>query len=163
MRTLPKNGSVEAWTSATPDEVWAIVADVTRVGEWSHECIGARWLDGATAARPGARFSGANTVSRARWSRVCEIAAADAPHRLVWRTVPTRWFRDSTEWQIRLDPDDDGTRITQTFHVVKIGPVMDRLYYLLTPPHRDRSPALTDDVRRLARLAAGNPSSMVDG
>ena len=29
-----------------------MLADVTRIGEWSHECQGAEWLDGAATAAP---------------------------------------------------------------------------------------------------------------
>ena len=107
MRTLKKKGRVEATTDATPEQVWAVVADVTRIGEWSHECRTGAWLDGSTTAHPGARFSGANRVGKVKWSRVNEIVSADAPDELVWRTVPTRWFPDSTEWRIRLEPDGD--------------------------------------------------------
>ena len=60
MGTLKRSGRVEAVTDATPEQVWAVVADVTRVGEWSHECKVGVWADGATSARPGARFRGSN-------------------------------------------------------------------------------------------------------
>jgi hypothetical protein len=154
MGTLKRSGRVETVTAASPEQVWAVVADVTRVGEWSHECRGAVWLDGATAAAPGARFGGSNRLGRVKWSRVNEIVTAEAPHLLVWRTVPSRMYPDSTEWQIRIDADDDSTRIVQTFEVLKLNPVMDRLIYLVTPAHRDRLPALADDIRRLGEVAA---------
>jgi hypothetical protein len=32
--------------------VWRVIADVTRTGEWSHECHHVTWLGGATAAAP---------------------------------------------------------------------------------------------------------------
>ena len=40
------------------DEVWDVVRDPTRVGEWSHECVGAAWIGDADRAVPGARFRG---------------------------------------------------------------------------------------------------------
>ena len=40
--------------------MWAVVRNVIRVGEWSHECVGADWLAGADAPVPGARFRGRN-------------------------------------------------------------------------------------------------------
>jgi Polyketide cyclase / dehydrase and lipid transport len=157
MGTLKRSGRVETVTDATPEQVWAVVADVTRVGEWSHECGGAMWVEGATSARAGARFSGANRVGRVKWSRVNEIVCVDAPRELAWRTVPTRLYPDSTEWRIRIEPEDGKTRIVQTFDVLKLNPVMDRLIYLVTPAHRDRLPALADDVRRLGEVAAQQP------
>src|SRR5678815_3766100 len=33
---------------APPNDVYALLSDVTRTGEWSPECVRCRWLDGAT-------------------------------------------------------------------------------------------------------------------
>ena len=38
------------------EEVWALVSDVTRIGEFSPETFEAEWLDGATG--PAARSAG---------------------------------------------------------------------------------------------------------
>ena len=155
MGTLLKDAHIEVVADAPVDAVWNVVVDVTRTGEWSHECNGAEWLDGATHAVPGARFRGRNKQGRTRWSRQCEITVVDNERQLTWRTVPTVVYRDSTDWSIMLEPVDNGarTRITQTYHVTKIGPVMDRLFYLLVPAHRDRIDALTADIRRLGEVA----------
>jgi hypothetical protein len=34
---LSLSGEVQVTTTAAPSAVWAVLADVTRVGEWSHE------------------------------------------------------------------------------------------------------------------------------
>jgi hypothetical protein len=154
MGTLRRQGRVEAVTEANPEDVWAVVSDVTRIGEWSHECHGATWLDGATTARPGARFIGSNRTGRTRWSRTNEVVVADAPRELAWVTVPTWLYRDSTRWRITLEPHPGGTRIVQTYEVLRLGPLVDRLLYLCVPAHRDRMPALAADVRRLGDVAA---------
>jgi hypothetical protein len=155
MGTLIRTAKVEAPSAASPGEVWAVLADVTRTGEWSHECTQVDLLDGATGTRPGTRFRGRNICGRNKWSRVNEVLAVDAPHELVWRTVPTRLFRDSTVWSIRIEPAaDGGSTIIQSYDVVKLGPVLDRLFWLLVPTHRDRRPALAEDMRRLGEVAA---------
>ncbi len=147
------------------EAVWEVVRDVTRVGEWSHECVGARWLGGATTATPGVRFRGRNRAGLFRWGRVCEILAA-APYELVWRTVPTALYPDSTRWTIRLHPEDGATRIEQTFTVLRAPKLLDALYARLIPPHQDRTAALTADLRRLgdvASTASGTPQVPVLG
>jgi hypothetical protein len=160
MGTLQRNSRVEVVTEASPEAVWEIVSDVTRVGDWSHECRSSDWVDGATSARPGARFRGRNKVDWISWSRVNEVVTADAPRELAWKTIATRFFPDSTLWTITLEPVDGGTRIVQTYEVLKLGPIMDRLYYLTTPKHRDRSAALTEDLARLGELArTGAPAT----
>ena len=154
MGKLQWNGRVETIAAATPSEIWAVVSDISRIGEWSHECRSGAWLDDAVEAKPGARFVGTNKVGRYTWSRTSEIVTADAPHVLAWRTEPSHRYRDSTEWRIELEPHERGTRIVQTYKILAINPVMERLVYLVTPAHRNRMPALGTDVERLAEVAA---------
>ena len=148
MGTLPRRGQVEVLSQADPAAIWDIVADVTRVGEWSHECHGAVWVGTDTAARPGARFRGTNRVGRVGWSRTNEVVTADRPDTFSWRTVPSSFYRDSTEWTITCEPVDGGTRVVQRFEVLALSAFMDRLFYLVTPTHRDRSAALRADRSR---------------
>jgi hypothetical protein len=151
-RRVQKAGQCQVPVDAPIDAVWAVVRDVTRTGEWSHECVEVAWLDGATSAVPGARFRGRNRASIFRWGRVCEIIGAE-PHELVWRTVPTALYPDSTVWTIRLRPDGGGTTLEQTFAAVRVPKVLEVLYALVIPTHRDRTAALTEDLRRLGSLA----------
>ena len=159
MGTLMKTGRVEAATAATPAQVWAVLADVTRIGEWSHECRGAVWLDGADRAAVGARYRGTNRAGRTRWSRCCTIVTAEPDRELAWETEPSPLYRDSTRWRIVLQPEGDGTRIVQTFEVLKLGRVVERLIYLVMAAHRNRLPALTGDVERLGRIALAEPAA----
>lgn len=157
-RRVQKRGRAAVEVEADIEAVWAVVRDVTRVGEWSHECVDASWLGGATSATPGARFRGRNRAGIVRWGRVCEIVSAD-PHALVWRTVPTTLYPDSTEWRIRLHPLPGGTEIEQSFEVVRAPRMLDMLYARVIPAHRDRTMALTDDLRRLGALAVESTHS----
>ncbi|HEX3261573.1 MAG TPA: SRPBCC family protein [Pseudonocardia sp.] len=158
-RRLPQAGAAEVVVDAAPEAVWAVLADVTRIGEWSHECRGAEWLDGATAAAPGVRFRGRNKVGAlVRWARVCVIRAVDAPHELVWETVGPPLMRDASLWRVRLDPVDGGTRIRQEFRILSMAAWADRAVAAVIPAHRDRIAALEADLRRLgevARVSAG--------
>jgi hypothetical protein len=157
METLPRHGSVQVTTSATPEQVWDVLADVTRTGEWSHETHGAEWLDGTGPAVPGARFKGRNKHGRTGWTRLCRIEDADRGRRISWVTVPTRLYPDSTRWTYDLSSGDGGTTITQSFEVLKLSAFWDRVYALLIPAHRDRSAALAEDLRRLGEVAARAP------
>ena len=152
------NGQSQVTVDAEPDAVWDVVRDVTRVGEWSHECVDVAWLDGATAAIPGARFRGRNKQGIFRWGRVCEIVSAE-PYELVWRTVPTALYPDSTEWKIRLQGVGNATQIEQLFRVLRGPKLLALAYGLLLPAHRDRTAALTKDLRRLGDLAERSDSA----
>jgi hypothetical protein len=52
--------AAEQVVAARPELVWDLVADVTRVGGWSPECIRAAWLGEPGRPQPGARFTGHN-------------------------------------------------------------------------------------------------------
>lgn len=154
-RRVQKSGRTEVVVDAHPDAVWDVVRDPTRVGEWSHECVAATWLDGATRAEPGARFRGRNRQRMFRWGRICEVVSAD-DHELVWRTVPTALYPDSTEWRIAVEPAEGGTMITQRFSVVKATKLLEPVYATMIPDHRDRDAALREDLRRLGAVAAAS-------
>jgi hemerythrin-like domain-containing protein len=155
-RTVQHQGATAVVVDADIDAVWDVVRDPTRVGEWSHECIDGEWVGDATSARPGARFRGRNKQGLFRWGRLCEIVDAE-PYELVWRTIPTRLYPDSTEWALHLARVDGGTRIEQTFRVVK-GTKLEAVYATVLPAHRDRTAALTGDLERIGALAAGAPT-----
>ena len=48
MTDFPEHGSASIEINAAPEAVWALVADITRMGEYSPECVHAAWENGAT-------------------------------------------------------------------------------------------------------------------
>jgi uncharacterized protein YndB with AHSA1/START domain len=155
-RRVARTCRAEVIAGAPVEAVWRVVADVTRTGEWSHECLQVSWLGGATAAVPGARFRGRNRAGWWRWSRMCEVLAVDPPRQIAWRTVPTPLFMDSSDWRITLEPAGAGTQIVQTFAVTKCSRWWEWIVARAIPRHIDRSAALTDDLRRIAAVAAAD-------
>lgn len=66
---------------ATPaDVLYRMVADLPRMGEWSPECERVEWVDGATTASVGARFTGHNRAGSRQWSTHGTVTSA-APGR----------------------------------------------------------------------------------
>jgi Polyketide cyclase / dehydrase and lipid transport len=65
-RRAAMTGRAEATVAAPVDAVWQVIADVTRTGEWSHECRDVVWLDGAVRAAPGVRSGGNDNLTRWR-------------------------------------------------------------------------------------------------
>ncbi|HXW88242.1 MAG TPA: SRPBCC family protein [Streptosporangiaceae bacterium] len=162
-----RHSTVDTYIDATPDAVYDLVADVTRTGERSTECVACTWLPGHDAGRVGARFRGHNRAPHFRWTRICEVLVADRGREFAFRTVPSRWnygASDSSIWGYRLQPEGAGTRLTH-FHevVVMPPPVMASLYGRFFPHHKDpRVPmAHTIDTlrRQLEATAASSPTA----
>lgn len=150
---LQSEGRSSVITSASARAVWEIITDPKRIGEWSHETHDGDWIGRSNTAVPGARFSGSNRLGRLKWTRVNQVVEVHPAHHYSWRTVPSALYPDSTLWTITLEPHAEGTEIVQTFEVLRINPIINRLYYLVAPAHRQREAALTADLRRLADVA----------
>ena len=80
----------------------------------------------------------------------------DPPRTLIWRTGGLWGKVDSTQWRLDLEPVTGGTRIIQTYQVLRVAPGLDRVYWRLIKAHRDRRAALADDLDRLAALAVAH-------
>jgi deazaflavin-dependent oxidoreductase (nitroreductase family) len=155
-RRVARTCRAQVIAGAPIESVWRVITDVTRTGEWSHECHHVTWLGGATALAPGARFRGRNRSAWLRWSRTCEVLTADPPHHIAWRTIPTPLFVDSTDWRITLEAAGAGTRIVQTFQVTRCPRWWEWIVARVNPRHIDRSAALTEDLQRIGAVAAAD-------
>ncbi len=149
---MRRNCQARVTVDAPVDAVWGLVSDVTRVGEWSGECRGCVWADGADTAVRGARFRGRNRRGGLRWTRLNEVTDVEVPHRLGWRTVTRFPYPDSVEWELRLTETREGTEVVESFRVVKLPRVMEWLIGIFMPAHRDRSTDLAEDLARLKEV-----------
>ena len=62
--------------AAGPEQVYALVSDLPRMGEWSPENTGGKWLKGATGAAVGAKFQGTNALGKKKWKTISKVTAA---------------------------------------------------------------------------------------
>jgi hypothetical protein len=77
-----KTGTASIVVDRAPAEVWAALADITRMGEWSPECIAGRWVSPATGPSVGAKFEGDNVAKLAgltlkKWTTTSEVTACE--------------------------------------------------------------------------------------
>jgi hypothetical protein len=70
---------------APGDQLYALVSDLPRMGEWSPECTRVSWIGGATGAVVGARFIGHNRVGAIRWYTQGEVLEAEPGRRFAFR------------------------------------------------------------------------------
>ena len=98
---------------APADVLYSLVSDVTRMGEWSPENVGARWLGAATAPQIGARFRGSNRRGWRRWSTTCTVVTAD-PGRTFAFHVDVAGI-PASRWAYEFKADAGGTLVTETW------------------------------------------------
>jgi len=122
-------GSVTVTMAASPDTVWDLVSDITRIGEFSPETFEAVWLGGANGPAVGAKFKGhvkRNGVGPIYWT-LCEVT----------RVVPGEVFEFAVlvngqvinRWGYTLAAIDGGTEVTEYF-ALQAG-ALTRIYWLL--------------------------------
>ncbi|MEO6700034.1 MAG: SRPBCC family protein [Jatrophihabitantaceae bacterium] len=117
--------------------VYEMVSDLPRMGEWSPENRGARWL-GSRAERPhrpalGDRFVGHNRAGLLRWSTAGRVTVADPGREFGFEVsfgpLPV------AHWHYRFsdtsDPDGPSCTVTESWterRPAAIRPVLDALF-----------------------------------
>ena len=131
------SGEVSLRMAAPPERVWALVSDVTRIGEFSPETFEARWTRGSTGPEVGAYFKGhvrRNGVGPTYWTP-CQVTAC-VPGELFEFRVGTEEVAVNN-WGYRLETDGDGTGVTEYFRLEPRLPL--RLYWLVLGRLRGRT------------------------
>jgi uncharacterized protein YndB with AHSA1/START domain len=105
--------SVERDVAASPDVVWAMIADVTRMAEFSPENAGCEWIGDTHEPVIGARFRGTNRNGKRRWKTVGKVVAADPGRTFAFEVSsgPLKVAR----WEYRFEPAAGGCRVTETW------------------------------------------------
>jgi uncharacterized protein YndB with AHSA1/START domain len=114
LSTEPVSGSATTTIHAPIGEVFAAVTDVTRMGEWSSECVAGRWVGDADGPAVGARFEGDNVaavgpVTLKRWTTTSEVTELEPD--AVFEFVAER----HTTWRYEFVESADGTVVTESF------------------------------------------------
>lgn len=138
---------------APAERIYALVSDLTRMGEWSPECRQVEWLDGAAGAVEGARFVGHNRGGPRgllKWSRRGRVVTAEPDREFAF--VTEEGGREGTEWRYRLESVDGGTRVTESYVVSSI-PVWARIVDVPTNRAGELRASLRHTLERLKSAA----------
>ena len=104
--------TVTVHVDAPAEDVYRLVADLTRMGEWSPECTRVVWRGGAGSAAVGARFRGWNRHGPMRWFTDGVIVEAEPGRALVFEV--SLCGMKVARWGYRFEPDPDGRGCTVT-------------------------------------------------
>lgn len=143
----------EVFINAPPEEVYALISDVTRTGEWSPECRRCRWVDGASGPAAGARFRGYNQYRWLRWSRLNEVVVADPGRGFAFQVLPDWMNKDSSIWRYRLEPRDGGTVLTESTEVIAWPGRFVRFLTSLVSREEDMTENILASLQRIKAIA----------
>jgi hypothetical protein len=107
------NAEVSVRIDAPPDQVYGVVTDVTRMGEWSPETTKCVWTGGATGPAVGAHFKGTNKHGFLTWSTKPTVVVADPGREFAFSV------NDFVKWTYRFEPDGAGTKLSESFELLR--------------------------------------------
>jgi hypothetical protein len=113
MEELRESGSIVIHRPA--DEVYDLVSDVTRMGEWSPVCK-ACWWDEGDGPRAGAGFRGRNETPVRTWETHSVVEVADRGREFAF-VVGSGVAR----WGYTFEATPDGTLVTESWRFLPAG------------------------------------------
>ncbi len=112
--------SESIFVACSPEMLYDMISEVSRMGEWSPICRACWWDDGA-GPRVGSWFTGRNETVDRTWETRSEVVAAE-PGREFAFVVGNSLVR----WGYTFSPTDGGTRLTESWEFLPAGIAMFR-------------------------------------
>ena len=123
-------GTTSIDIKVSPDAVYAILTDLTRISELSPECYKAEWEGDSTGPAVGAKFRGYNQNGDQKWDMGCVVVTADPGKEWAFE-VPADDGRGTT-WRYEIDSTDTGCRVTESFD----SPILDGEFFQKIDRHK---------------------------
>src|SRR5262245_33615063 len=114
---MHREASIEI--NASPDAVYALVAALPRMGEWSPGNIGGEWQGGGSG-QVGDRFLGHNRAGERTWSAPVMVTQAERGRCFAFVVSPDAG--PYVRWTYRLEPSGVGTRVAEVWDVEQLPP-----------------------------------------
>ena len=134
--------------SATPEEVYAVVSDLRRSGEWSPECLGGEWTSGEPA-EVGSIFRGENLRSddvvgwaplvRGIWYTESRVVRAEPGRTFQWMMLSHANEEQESVWGFDVTPAaTGGSVLVHHFRMGKATAGIHKIVSELAEPERVR-------------------------
>lgn len=106
--------SVSTVISQDPHIVFQAVADITRMGLWSPECVAGRWIGGASGPGIGASFEGDNVaklgpIVMKRWTTTSVVTEYELDQVFEFNSS------GSTTWRYEFNAVPGGTTVSESY------------------------------------------------
>ncbi len=110
--------SESIFVARSPDALYDMVSDVSRMGEWSPICKTCWWDEGG-GPQEGAWFTGRNELPDRVWETRSQVVVAEPGHEWAY-LVGGAWVR----WSYVFTPVDGGTELTEAWEFLPAGIAM---------------------------------------
>lgn len=159
MRQPLSHDHVSRYIEASPEELYDRVADVTRTPELTDDIVSCAWIDGSTGPAVGARFHAVNNGrGKPHWSNSPVVAVADPGREFAF--ARTEVFAGTVFWRYLFVPEGAGTRVTESYVVIRPITVVGWFVIGVLYGHKDRRTELRASMlATLDRLVAVTASA----
>jgi Polyketide cyclase / dehydrase and lipid transport len=99
-------------------ELYDMVSDITRMGEFSPVCTSCSWDDVSQAGREGAWFRGTNAIGDFTWDTRCKVVAADPGQNFSFVNCGLDGKAELVRWGFSFEEQGDETTVTETWQVL---------------------------------------------
>jgi len=138
--TTPSLSYSESILIASPaPELYDMVSDITRMGEWSPVCKTC-WWDEGDSAKVGAWFTGRNETPERTWETRSQVVAAEPGQEFAFAV-----YGDRARWGYTFTPAEGGTQVTESWEFLPGGVTAFQERY------GEQAPAQIADRERAAR------------
>ncbi len=105
--------AVSRQIAAPAQKVWELVSDLPRMGEWSPENVGGKWVKGATGPATGAVFTGKNRNGFRRWSTTATVV--DCQPGKAFEIAVTSMGMKVSNWRYEFEDTGGGCQVTESW------------------------------------------------
>lgn len=103
-------------------EVYAIVSDVTRMGEISPVCTSCTWDDASQAGTEGAWFTGQNAIGTFTWDTRCKVVCAAPGRDFTFVNHGPDGRDELVRWGYAFEDHEGKTTVTESWQVLPAYP-----------------------------------------
>ena len=137
--------TVSLTIGATTENLYALVSDVTRMGEWSPECYRCEWTGGSSGPAAGATFTGYNRLGPFKWKTACVVETAEPGREFSILAGDEK--EGKTRWTYRFEPAGSETRVSESYETLIEPPVPIRIVERVWGLGRSRDTMLRKGMR----------------
>lgn len=162
MRQELTHDAVARHIDASPEALYDVIADVTRMPELSPEIVSCEWIDGATGPAVGARFRALNSAGRGpKWHNVPVVTVAERGRELAFSR--TEKGAGTIVWRYVFTPEGTGTTVTESYEVTRpvtmFGWFIIGVIYGNKDRRGDLRRGMTETLERLAAVSERNATA----